>query len=176
MVDGVVSTGVATWSEDKLLCMHRKGYLEECYFTWSFAPITVESGEIGGLYCAVTETTGRVLGERRLGMLRDLGKAASDARTVDRACEEASRVMDTNIADIPFSLLYLVDADRKQARLASASGIDTGHAASPSVIALDDEQSPWPLQRVARSNVEELVSGLGGATFFFSLPHTGKVA
>jgi signal transduction histidine kinase len=160
MVDGVVSTGVATWSEDKVLYMHRKGYLEECYFTWSFAPITVESGDIGGLYCAVTETTERVLGERRLRTLRDLGKTASDARALDRACDEASRVVGTNTADIPFSLLYLLDADRTQARLASASGIAVGHAESPKTIAMDNDHAPWPLHRVARTNVEELASGI----------------
>ncbi len=160
MVDGVVSTGVATWSEDQVLYMHRKGYREECYFTWSFAPIMIESGETGGLYCAVSETTGRVVGARRLRTLRELGQAASCARSLDRGCEEACRVLGANVADVPLALIYLVDPDGKNARLAGASGIEPGHATSPEVISVSDEQAPWPLHRVARSGTEVLVSDL----------------
>ncbi len=57
--------GEATWSDDLPLVMARNGYMEETYFTFSYSPIRDESGGIGGMFCAVTETTGRVLGERR---------------------------------------------------------------------------------------------------------------
>jgi signal transduction histidine kinase len=160
MVDGVVSTGVATWSEDQVLYMHRKGYREECYFTWSFAPIMIESGETGGLYCAVTETTGRVVGARRLHSLRELGQAASCARSVDRGCEEACRVLGANVADVPLALIYFIDPDGKHARLAGASGIEPGHVMSPDVIRVSDEQAPWPLHEAARSGEVVLVPNL----------------
>ncbi len=35
MLDSVMRTGQATWSEDLLLPMDRHGYWEETYWTWS---------------------------------------------------------------------------------------------------------------------------------------------
>ena len=66
MLEGVLQTGEATWSEDQLLKIERKGYPEECYFTFSYSPIYIESGSIGGVFCVVTETTEKVLKERHL--------------------------------------------------------------------------------------------------------------
>ena len=44
MLDGVVATGEATWSNDLLLQLERFGYAEECYFSFSFSPVRTESG------------------------------------------------------------------------------------------------------------------------------------
>ena len=60
----------ATFSEDQVMRLVRHGFLEECYFTFSFSPIRDESGGIGGVFTAATESTGRILGARRLGTLR----------------------------------------------------------------------------------------------------------
>lgn len=70
MLDGVMATGKATWSDDLLLILRRHGYSEECYFSFSFSPARVEGGGIGGVFTAVAETTSRVLGERRQRTLR----------------------------------------------------------------------------------------------------------
>ena len=43
MLDGVFSTGEATWSEDLLLVMHRNLPKEETYFTFSYSPIKTAS-------------------------------------------------------------------------------------------------------------------------------------
>src|SRR5512140_1831953 len=74
MLRGVLTTGVATWSEDQLLLLERRGFPEECYFTFSYSPIRAESGGIGGVFTAVTETTARIIGERRLATLRALAE------------------------------------------------------------------------------------------------------
>ena len=58
--------GDATWSDDLRLVMERKGHPEETYFTFSYSLIRDETGGVGGMFCACTETTGRVLAERRL--------------------------------------------------------------------------------------------------------------
>jgi signal transduction histidine kinase len=166
MVDEAWSSGVATPTHDMPFFMFRKGYLEECYMSGCLSAITIEGGEVGGLMSIVFETTDRVLGQRRLRTLRELVRAAadlsdrSDAKGVDRSCEEACRVLGTNVADVPFSLIYLVDADGKHARLAGASGIEVGHTASPKVIALDDAHAPWPLQRVAQTKAEAVAADL----------------
>ena len=48
-------------------------YQEETYFTWSYSAIRDESGQIAGVLTPITETTTRVLSERRLKLLRELG-------------------------------------------------------------------------------------------------------
>ena len=79
--------GDSTWSDDLMLFMERSGFPEEVYFTFSYSPVADESGGIGGMFCACTETTAQVLGERRLRTLRDLAAAPADARSVADACD-----------------------------------------------------------------------------------------
>ncbi|UTP39642.1 GAF domain-containing protein [Phenylobacterium sp. LH3H17] len=59
-------SGRATWSEDLHLIMLRNGYPEDTWYTFSYSPIRDESGGVGGLFCACTETTAKVLVQRRL--------------------------------------------------------------------------------------------------------------
>ena len=46
--------------------MRRHGYVEECYFDYTFSPVRGESGRVEGVFNAVLETTERVIGERRM--------------------------------------------------------------------------------------------------------------
>ena len=62
--DIVMHEGRATWNERVYLRMERNGFWEDTWFTWSYSPIRDESGAVGGLFCAVTEDTPRVLAER----------------------------------------------------------------------------------------------------------------
>ncbi|MCL1475486.1 PAS domain S-box protein [Argonema antarcticum] len=64
MLEGVLNDGRAIQSEDIMLLLERNGYMEECYFTFSYSPIRDETGGIGGVFTAVTETTRQVLLER----------------------------------------------------------------------------------------------------------------
>jgi hypothetical protein len=66
LLAGVVRSGEAFWAKDLLFEIQRYGFLEETYFDVSYDPVRVESGDVGGVYCIVTETTERVIGERRL--------------------------------------------------------------------------------------------------------------
>ena len=65
MLDQVVASGTATWSEDQLLMLNRYGQLEEGYFTFSYTPIWESPGKVGGIFIAVNETTQKILSERR---------------------------------------------------------------------------------------------------------------
>jgi len=62
--EAVMRRGEATWNERVLLVMERHGYTEDTYFTWSYSPIFDGEGGIGGVFCACTEETPRVLAER----------------------------------------------------------------------------------------------------------------
>ena len=67
--EAVMQRGEATWNERVLLVMERHGYTEDTWFTWSYSPIPDERGGIGGLFCACTEDTPRVLVERERDQL-----------------------------------------------------------------------------------------------------------
>jgi hypothetical protein len=54
----------------------------------SYDPVRVESGVVGGVFCIVTETTERVVGERRMALLKDL--AAHNATRGPRATRVCS--------------------------------------------------------------------------------------
>ena len=86
MFDQVMNEGVATWSEDQLLPLNRFGYVEECYFYYSYSPVRGEDGTVEGVFTAVTETTYRVLAERRERLLREISEATSNTRSVEDAC------------------------------------------------------------------------------------------
>jgi signal transduction histidine kinase len=136
MIDAVMQRGESTNVRDGLLVLERNGFPEEGYFDYAYSPIRDESGRIAGVFAACNETTGRVLGERRLDTLRALGAASRDARSADEACSTAAHVMAANVKDIPFALLYLSD-DAGGSRLAAATGID---AASPAA-----RPDVWPI-------------------------------
>ncbi|WP_238382881.1 hybrid sensor histidine kinase/response regulator [Cognatilysobacter segetis] len=56
--------GEATYVENLPLRMHRRGFDEQTWFTFSYSPVVDEQGDIAGMYCACTETTASVLAER----------------------------------------------------------------------------------------------------------------
>jgi signal transduction histidine kinase len=65
LIDAAMA-GEATYRENLPLLMNRKGYDEQTWFTFSYSPVRDESGAVAGMFCAVKETTGQVLAERRL--------------------------------------------------------------------------------------------------------------
>jgi PAS domain S-box-containing protein len=56
--------GRASYFENMPLLMHRKGYDEQTWFTFSYSPVHDAQGAVAGMYCACTETTGQVLEEQ----------------------------------------------------------------------------------------------------------------
>ncbi|WP_442994215.1 ATP-binding protein [Scytonema sp. PRP1] len=157
LADSVLTTGQPTWSDNLLLMMDRYGYLEETYFTFSYSPIRDESGGVGGVFCAVIETTERIIGERRLRTLRELASNTAEAKTVKEACHIATQTLSHNPDCIPFALLYLVEADGKQARLVGTTGIEPGTLERQELIDLTQETDCWHLARVRRTGQAEVV-------------------
>ncbi|HEY7566038.1 MAG TPA: PAS domain-containing protein, partial [Gemmatimonadaceae bacterium] len=108
---GVLRTGEAFWARDRLFILERNGYPEETYFDVSYDPVRDESGDVGGLFCIVSETSGRVVGERRLKTLRALAERNANARSAEEACRASMAAFEDNQYDIPFGLLYLVKGE-----------------------------------------------------------------
>ena len=107
MLDSVMSSGQATWSEDLLLPMDRHGYWEETYWTYSYSPLHDDDGVVRGVFTAVSDTTERVIGERRLAALQDLGAQAGSARSVAEACQLVVTALERARQDVPFAAIYL---------------------------------------------------------------------
>src|SRR5437764_15278649 len=96
--------GETSFLEDQRMFLDCNGYLEETFFTFSFSPIRDETGGVAGLFHPVTETTGRMLSERRTRALRDLAARAGKAQTVEEACSLAAQTFVDYELDIPFTL------------------------------------------------------------------------
>ena len=106
MLEGVMASGVATWSDDLMLPVVTDGRPQERYFTFTYSPIPTDAGTIEGIFCAVDETTQRVLSEGRLEVLNDLAAALIDADS-SRRVEAALQVCAARPADLPFVAISL---------------------------------------------------------------------
>ena len=58
MFDDVMN-GKAVGFPDFMLPLHRNGFVEECYFDFSYSPIIKNDGEVGGVLVTVIETTNK---------------------------------------------------------------------------------------------------------------------
>ncbi len=105
----VYEHGQSTWDRALLLILHRHGYPEETYHTFSYSPLSGDDGQVEGIFCAVSEETEQVISERRLESLEALASSIAGAdqlegffRSVAEAAAKANR-------DILFSALYKLD-------------------------------------------------------------------
>ncbi|MBW4616459.1 MAG: response regulator [Desmonostoc vinosum HA7617-LM4] len=164
---GVLATGEGTFHSDELLAMYRFGYIEECYFDYTFNPIRGETGTVEGVINIVSETTYRVLNDRRAQLLREVASRTGTAKTAESAGASLVEALKTDPADIPFALLYLVDANSHVARLygSTESGLDP--AVCPAEIDLADTD-PWLIALVARTGRSQIIDTV--ATRFGTLP------
>jgi PAS domain S-box-containing protein len=159
MLATATSGDQGTYVEAQLLIMERNGYPEETYYTFSYSPIPNDDGAVGGIFCANSDDTQRVIGERQLALLRDLAAGTTHARTWQEACDRSAEALATNGRDLPFAMIYILEPDGERMRLAGAAGIERGHAAAPDVVALDDG-APWPFAAALRSQSLQLVADL----------------
>jgi PAS domain S-box-containing protein len=156
--------GEPSWMEDIFLEMNRHGFTEETHWTIAYSPVadeTVPSG-IGGVIGIVHEITVQVVGERRVSALRDLGSRSTEAKSVEEACTILTETLSQYTADVPFALVYLLDGNRKIARLFGTAGMEIGTADNPIEIELGYERSqqPWPLAEAVRSETMQVVEDL----------------
>lgn len=166
----VLATGEGIFHSDDLLSMHRYGYTEECFFDYTFNPIQGEGGVIDGILNIVSETTYRVLNDRRAQLLREVASRTGTAKTIQEACTLMTTALELDPEDIPVSLLYLIDSDGRQARLWNSAKYTLDDSVAPGVVSLDrsDDGDGWPIARVARTAQSQVVNDL--VTRFGVLP------
>jgi PAS domain S-box-containing protein len=164
LIDTPFRGGPATWNDDLFLEVNRHGFTEETHFTVAYSPVPDESvpGGIGGVLATVHEITEKIVGERRIIALRDLGACSGEAKTAAEACSIAMKALRNHAKDVPFAALYLFDERQSLAHLAGAAGVQRGESAAPISIALGGRQAdqPWPIAEVLRCERTVVVDDL----------------
>lgn len=148
----VLTEGEATWDEALRLILGRSGYPEETYHTFSYSPLRDDDARVVGLLCVVSEDTERVIAQRRMATLRDLGSDPSVIRTERQMLDFAADQLDKNPYDLPFTLTYLF-GEQGSAQLAGVSGIALGHPAAPQTLPVGVD-SLWPVDKAADGECE----------------------
>src|SRR4030095_1633019 len=165
MLEGVFTTGQATWSRDLQLILDRNLPQEEGYFTFSYSPILDNQDNVNGIFCACFETTEQVVGTRRLETLRKLGVQRLVTGAVEAACDKAARVLAENPYDIPFAGIYLVNRDGTHAELKSIVGFSRDAQPLPSSVSVSDgDIFPWPLASTLQTHRAAEPPDLSGAS------------
>ena len=164
--------GEANWSEDQLLAANRRGFLEECYFTYSHSPLRDADGDIVGVLTTVTETTARVLAARRSQVLGELFRLGAVVQSrgigIGEAAGQMLEALGRNDADVAFALLYLADRDGETLHLRASVGLDD-HAPAPAARLSLSGEDPWgvaaacrearPIEKLADASLGELPGG-----------------
>lgn len=159
-IEKVLHTGEATWDEGLLLFLERSGYPEETYHTFSYSPLADDSGTVSGMLCVVTEETERIIGERRLALLRDVAAALASVQTVEEVFAAIARCIEANSRDLPFTLTYLFDGEGSTARLVSTTSIPAGAEIAVPVIGQEEGDTSWPLYALLADPVPVTIDNL----------------
>ncbi|MFF0000168.1 SpoIIE family protein phosphatase [Streptomyces avermitilis] len=107
---------------DEPLIMERHGFPEQCYFDSAFQPVLLDDGTVGGVLQIITETTGRVLGERRLRLLSETGARTAGLPTPGEVARVVAEVLGSYPEEIPFLGLYLA-SEPGMLRPAASAGL-----------------------------------------------------
>jgi PAS domain S-box-containing protein len=138
MLENVMRTGEATWSADLCLLLERNGYPEETYHTFSYTPIRDRTGQVVGVITPVTESTDKVISERRILTLRDLAARSLDAKDEKEAWEFAAQAVSANPYDILSAVLYKLNDDLTKASAMARAGSSANDSFFSSEVALED--------------------------------------
>ncbi|MGJ4947903.1 ATP-binding protein [Bradyrhizobium sp. HKCCYLS20291] len=160
-----------TYVEAQLLIMERNGFPEETYYTFSYSPIPDDDGSPGGIFCANTDDTQRVISERQLSLLRELANAAAEARSLDQACARCAQALAQEPRDLPFVMIYMSHENGANAQLAALTGIDETHPAVQHRLPIGPEAT-WPLAEALRLQAPVVVRDLR-QTFGVDFPSGG---
>jgi signal transduction histidine kinase len=140
MIRHVMSTGTSNWVPAQMLALTRAGYKEETYFSLSYSAVENDQNIIEGMLCVCSEVSQQVLGERRLKLQRDLSSKSGETRTIDKVCEDIAVAVSAYPSDVPFMLLYTLEADGKS-RLRASTHFDN------SILPPTDK---WSLENILR--------------------------
>lgn len=165
-IDAVMHHGTASWNEDHLVPIFRNGRLEEVYWTYGYSPVFDDDGTIGGTLVVCTETTSRVLAERRLQSMRALAEKSSLATDSVAVLNAATEVLRAATCDVAFAMLYVPDGPNTS-RLTQTAGI-----ADPAAAAIDAALRDRLEVLATESIAQPMVAGVAVVDAQWSAPVT----
>ncbi|BBC28967.1 Histidine kinase [Streptomyces graminofaciens] len=149
---------------DEPLIMERHGFLEQCYFDVGFQPVLLEDGTVGGVLQIITETTGRVLGERRLRLLSETGTRTAGLPTPGEVARVVAEVAGGYPEEVPFLGLYLT-AEPGVLRLAASAGLPDQPRRAPETVPLLAVGGAEAAARLAQVVADGAPATLAATTF-----------
>lgn len=102
----ILQGGEAVGYTDQLVPLHRFGFSEECYFTFSYSRIPDDHDGVGGVFVTCLETTATVLRQRRLKTLKEIAAQPHQIRHERDALRRVQEVLNDNRPDLPFACLF----------------------------------------------------------------------
>lgn len=131
MFDNVVSSGRAVSMQNTLLTMLRNGYPEECYFNFSYSPLTDELGDIKGVIVTGLEITEKFIDARRAACIKQLVQGLSNAADMQQVGTLLAAIARDFPDDLPLAAWYAVRAGGGGLDLVAAAGIARGSPLTP---------------------------------------------
>ena len=138
MLRQVMLENQGTYSEAQLLIMERNGYPEETYYTFSYTPIAGDDGATEGMICANVDDTDRIISERQLKTLTQLGKSLTDPKTNEEVFHRTINTLGENSYDFPFAHLYELSGN--SARLVNSTALGASSSMIAKLIDLESEE------------------------------------
>jgi Bacteriophytochrome (light-regulated signal transduction histidine kinase) len=108
MLQTVMQRDEGTYVESQLLIMERNGYPEETYYTFSYTPIPGDDGQTAGMICANTDDTDRIISQRQLRTLTQLGKRLTDVKSNEEVISKTIQTLTENPYDFPFAVFRIL--------------------------------------------------------------------
>jgi PAS domain S-box-containing protein len=136
MLKQVMEKDEGTYVESQLLIMERNGYPEETYYTFSYTPIPGDDGSTAGMICANTDDTDRIISERQLRTLTQLGQTLTDCQSNDEVIGKMITALQENPHDFPFALYYTIS--QSTIRLSHSTQLGEFAANIPKVLDLQE--------------------------------------
>lgn len=95
--------------QEQRVDLYRNDILQEGYFDYTLSPIRSVGGQTSGIFCAATETTWRIVADRRSKALLSLSDRLVEGSQAEDVCALAADVLASAALDLPFCLIYLSD-------------------------------------------------------------------
>ncbi len=153
-IEAAMTRGDSSWNANQLVPIYRDGRLEEVFWTYSYSPVRDEHGTVQGTLVVCSETTDQVVSERRLRALLGIAIDPQEREQTTSGASLAARMrtvvstLDGALADLPFTLLFLLDDEQIR------------NAGSTATLASLNAASAWPLAKVADSRAPRLLTDL----------------
>jgi signal transduction histidine kinase len=120
-IESVRNGGESQWYADNLVPIWRNGRIEDVYWSYTYTPVFDEQERVGGVLVVCTETTARVLAERRRHGLDMLARSLLNCRSEQDVVASIAQCVADNGAD-----LHGIELRRGDASAISATQADAG--------------------------------------------------